>query len=920
MYGSRSNERDKTSRPAVAVTETLHSLCSLYAGKDKVKTAGFYALSLKILSSLVAPSVLSDEFRLSERIQKRLVQQGRERDAVTFMELYQRLCSQQVLKSRGHLLYFLLTLTSDGTTSCRLPSRSGGSLLLDGPGLTSSLEASIRSHTHQHPSATPGPGYLTSSSAASSSGVSSLGSRELSSVLPFSARESSGASIGASSSATPFPQYYSTPALDVHHPPHAHIPHTDTHGRPLLRTAWSEVKPEPGKNHVIKDAHLKSALSSKKRIPSEESEPTEGALLRDLIFVFQNIDGQYLQFDSSQDAYSLTSKVHVSSCMREQCHKLAELGWLHRKVRKFIDSKMRDKSQGLVCQSFCSALTQELTEYYRLIAVLEAQQDQGESSLTLRRLAVWTHDPTERMKMLGVLVDGCKRLKGGALVSTLYAYSQHGDPDVRSLVKHLLNQIYRPINKMLNCWIFDGELIDNSLEFFIACDESSKIEKLWKSKYSIRQKMLPSFISKELAQKILIIGKSINFLRQSCHDHTQLGGSSLRNWFLADDGSCSFDSMTGASLSAVVDASYRETSKYLLQVLHSRYNFTEHLKAFRRYLLLGQGDFIKHLMDLLAPDLSKPASTLYLHNLTGTLEAAIRATNAQYEDADILNRLDVRMLDLSPGDRGWDVFSLHYHVDGPIGTVFTMEATMKYLRVFNFLWRAKRIEYCLANMWREQTAQHRALQTITELRSVLHQCHLLISTMVHFITQLQYYVTFEVMECSWARLVKKVEAAEDLDQVIEAHDSFLEQITTQCLLDPGSQPILTRLRAIFDLVIMFQHKQSGMLSECLKEVERRQAAQEQIKKKTKEGQWGTTSDGEALEEELRRRFVESEVASHRSEFVVLHDSFKDMIQEFMSKLNSHTEQNLRFLCFRLDFNEYYSQLSRTGLAPNLIKL
>ena len=45
--------------------------------------------------------------------------------------------------------------------------------------------------------------------------------------------------------------------------------------------------------------------------------------------------------------------------------------------------------------------------------------------------------------------------------------------------------------------------------------------------------------------------------------------------------------------------------------------------------------------------------------------------------------------------------------------VFTMEAMMRYLRVFNFLWRAKRIEYCLANMWREQTAQHRSLQTIT---------------------------------------------------------------------------------------------------------------------------------------------------------------------------------------------------------------
>lgn len=110
-------------------------------------------------------------------------------------------------------------------------------------------------------------------------------------------------------------------------------------------------------------------------------------------------------------------------------------------------------------------------------------------------------------------------------------------------------------------------------------------------------------------------------------------------------------------------------------------------------MLLGQGDFIRHLMDLLAyvitcacgmvwvwshlhvcmyvcsGDLSKPASTLYLHNLTGILEAAVRATNAQYDSPEVLHRLDVRMLDLSPGDQGWDVFSLHYHVDGPIGTV-----------------------------------------------------------------------------------------------------------------------------------------------------------------------------------------------------------------------------------------------------------
>jgi gamma-tubulin complex component 3 len=69
--------------------------------------------------------------------------------------------------------------------------------------------------------------------------------------------------------------------------------------------------------------------------------------------------------------------------------------------------------------------------------------------------------------------------------------------------------------------------------------------------------------------------------------------------------------------------------------------------------------------------------------------------------------------------------------------------------------------------------------------------------------------------------VEKVECAKDLDEVIEAHEKFLEKIMCQCLLDPGSQPILTRLRAIYDLIIMFQQKQAAMFSTGLSEVDRR---------------------------------------------------------------------------------------------------
>lgn len=48
----------------------------------------------------------------------------------------------------------------------------------------------------------------------------------------------------------------------------------------------------------------------------------------------------------------------------------------------------------------------------------------------------------------------------------------------------------------------------------------------------------------------------------------------------------------------------------------------------------------------LRPELARAATTLYQHNLTGILETAVRATNAQFDSPEILKRLDVRLLEV----------------------------------------------------------------------------------------------------------------------------------------------------------------------------------------------------------------------------------------------------------------------------------
>jgi len=144
-------------------------------------------------------------------------------------------------------------------------------------------------------------------------------------------------------------------------------------------------------------------------------EVTERLLLRDVLYVFQGIEGKIILYDPTSDSYKINKDIGVSLPVRDLVGKLAELGWLFRRVQKFLSARAGDKALGLVGQSFCAAIQKELTEYYRLVAVLEGQENQEDAGisnsgagLTLRRLMIWTFDPLLRMKALATLVDVCK--------------------------------------------------------------------------------------------------------------------------------------------------------------------------------------------------------------------------------------------------------------------------------------------------------------------------------------------------------------------------------------------------------------------------------------------------------------------------------------------------------------------------------
>lgn len=527
-----------------------------------------------------------------------------------------------------------------------------------------------------------------------------------------------------------------------------------------------------------------------------ELNPSEASLLRDLPFTLQGLSSTTLPFVKET---SLKLPTTLPPPLISLLHSLAEPSLLCKNLSEWI----KTPAGGLLGQSLRAAVNGELRAYLSLVATLEGQirralssydesaprSGMGRAGVTLKRCVVWTREATMGLRLLSLIAEESKSKKGGQLISLIHGFStSHGDPIVAAFAERLLGSVTRPFYDILRHWIYDGELQDPFREFFVKEQDSNDEERqdlkarglssVWNDKYEVEKGMIPSIITDDFAQKVFLIGKSLNFIRHSCGDAPWVDDyskSSSKELRYGDT----------ATLEAWIDEAYKTTMKRLMDLMTNKFHLFTHLKALKSYLLLGQGDFIALLMESLAANLDRPAGAQYRHTLTAQLEHAIRGSNAQYDSSEVLRRLDARMLQLSHGDIGWDCFTLEYKVDAPVDVVITEWGNKQYLKVFNFLWKIKRVEFALSSTWRKcmtgargvlQTSEPEVIETWKSTRGVLAE-------MIHFVGQLQYYILFEVIESSWDELQKGI-AKENctLDDIIRAHSKFLNSITRKGLL------------------------------------------------------------------------------------------------------------------------------------------
>lgn len=258
-------------------------------------------------------------------------------------------------------------------------------------------------------------------------------------------------------------------------------------------------------------------------------------------------------------------------------------------------------------------------------------------------------------------------------------------------------------------WIIYGELTDAHEEFFIAKrSDKSQSTNIWHDLYYVRNRMVPTFLPVALANKILVIGKSINFvlsyrlvlglevnpnkskskiglignnfkratrrvdlkvgmqaprvadalgyqssnlstnlkspknesdvskletmkknvqlwvssqskLKPSSSNQTPriVTGNESQHDALIDISTEIESSMHGLSYGSedklfnIVDQVLKSVDNKLLDMMITGFHLFEHLEGLKKFMLLGQGDFITCLMDSVGPELQKSASKLY---------------------------------------------------------------------------------------------------------------------------------------------------------------------------------------------------------------------------------------------------------------------------------------------------------------------
>ncbi|CAM8888605.1 unnamed protein product [Rhodiola kirilowii] len=431
---------------------------------------------------------------------------------------------------------------------------------------------------------------------------------------------------------------------------------------------------------------------------------------------------------------------------------------------------------------------------------LSAMVAQLEHQFRLRRLSIqglwfYIQPMMGLMQALSIVIKKvvADDMMGSSVLNLLQsqAKAMAGDSAVRSFLEENGTMCKLCIPK----WVYEGVIDDPYEEFFIAENKTIQKEsltqdydaKFWKQRYSLKDG-IPSFLS-NAAGTILTTGKYLNVMRE-CGHNVQVP--------VSEDSKLVRFGANHHYLECIKTA-YDFASGELLNLVKEKYDLMGKLRSIKHYLLLDQGDFLVHFMDIAGEELSKKSDDISVEKLQSLLDIALRSTAAAADPCnedltcclerssllkklttlkDLLTKTEINDIGEASSLNGLETFSLSYKVMWPLSIVISRKALTKYQLIFRLLFHCKHVSRQLCGAWQV----HQGIRTLNMRGTAVPRSSLLCRSMLKFVNSLLHYLTFEVIEPNWHIMHSRLQTAKSIDEVIHYHDFFLEKCLRECLL------------------------------------------------------------------------------------------------------------------------------------------
>ncbi|XP_071691139.1 gamma-tubulin complex component 2 [Rutidosis leptorrhynchoides] len=528
-------------------------------------------------------------------------------------------------------------------------------------------------------------------------------------------------------------------------------------------------------------------------------------VIDDLLSALLGIEGRYISIHKvrgTEDSYSFDVDGSMDLALQEQSKRIFPLCKSYLLISQFVESRSQFKF-GLVNHAFAAALRALLLDYQAMVAQLEHQFRLGR--LSIQGLWFYCQPMMGSMQALSIVIKkaSANNFVGSAVLNLLQSQAKvmAGNYLVRSLLEKMIESANTAYLGILERWVYEGVIDDPHDEFFIAENKSLQKESLtqdydamyWRQRYSLKDD-IPSFLANS-AETILTTGKYLNVMRE-CGHSVQVPAS--ENSKLMNFGS-------NDHYIECIKSAYDFASGELLNLMKDKYDLIGKLRSIKHYLLLDQGDFLVHFMDIAQDELAKTPNEISVEKLQSLLDLALRSTAAAadplHEDVtcsvdtcSLLKRLrtlkdlqtsetvsETDVLDEPLTITGVETFSVNYKAQWPLSLVISRKALTKYQLIFRFLFHCKHVHRQLCAAWQvHQGARARDMHG-----TAISTSSILCRNMLKFINSLLHYLTFEVLEPNWHVMHNKLENAKSIDEVIQYHDFFMEKCLKECsLLSP----------------------------------------------------------------------------------------------------------------------------------------